>query len=135
VSRGATMFQNDLHKIRGDCVGELGEGDDIHPGPSWVVGEGIIRLDVVDEGISRQGQWHVVTPPSVVVGRGIQNNVHEGTNVRHHNRLDVEVGDDGVFVRRRVGHDLRGRGRRRSPHQGADGWPRHDDAWRQPSPQ
>jgi hypothetical protein len=34
VLRGATAFPNDLHKIRGDRVGELGENDDIHLGPT-----------------------------------------------------------------------------------------------------
>jgi hypothetical protein len=113
VSRGVAAFPNDLHKIRGDRV-EPGENDGIHLGPACVVGEGVIRLNMVSEGISRQGQQHVVTPPDVVVRHGIQNNVHKGTNVRHRSRLDVEVGDDGVIVQRRVGRELRGRGRRES---------------------
>jgi hypothetical protein len=81
VSRGAAAFPNDLHKIRGDHVGEPGENDGIHPSLAWVVGEGVVRLDVVEEGTSRQGQQHVVMPPGVVVERVIQNDVHEGTNV------------------------------------------------------
>jgi hypothetical protein len=82
VPRGAATFLNDLLKIRGDHVGELAEDDDIDPSLAGVVGEGIIRLDVVGESISRQ----------------CQNDVHEGRNVWHCNHLDVEVGDDGVFV-------------------------------------
>jgi hypothetical protein len=35
--------------------------------------------------------------------------------------LDVEVGDDGVDVRRRSGHGLRGRGRRESGDQLLEG--------------
>jgi hypothetical protein len=31
VLRGAAAFPNDLHKIRGDHVGEPGENDGIHP--------------------------------------------------------------------------------------------------------
>jgi hypothetical protein len=69
VPCGAATFPNNLHKIRGDCVGGLGESDDIHPGLAWVVREGVVRLDVVGEGISHQGQQHVVTPPGIVVGR------------------------------------------------------------------
>jgi hypothetical protein len=80
VSCGAAAFPNNLHKISGDCVVESGDNDDIHPGPACIVGEGIARLDVVIKGISRQGQQHVVTPPGVVVKRGIQNDVHEGTH-------------------------------------------------------
>jgi hypothetical protein len=125
VPRGAAAFPNNLHKIRGDRVGEPRENDNIHPSPAWVVGEGIIRLDVVGEGISRQGQQHVVTPPGIVVGRGVQNNVHEGTNIRHRSHLDVEVGDDGVFIQRRVGCGLCGQGRRGSQDQllGGDSLP------------
>jgi hypothetical protein len=111
VSHDAAAFPNSLHKIMGDRVGEPGQDDGINPDPAWVLGEGVVRLDVVGEGISRQGQQHVVTPPDVVVGRGIQNDVHEGTNIRHRSHLDVEVGDDGVFIRRRGGRGLRGRGR------------------------
>jgi hypothetical protein len=71
VSRGVAAFPNDLHRIRGDRVGEPGKDDDILPGPAWVVGEGIIRLDVVGEGISHQGQQHVLMPPGLVVGHGV----------------------------------------------------------------
>jgi hypothetical protein len=53
-------------------------------------------------------------PSGVVGGCGIHNDSHEGTNVRHHNCLDVKVGDDGVFIQQRVGHGLRGRGIRGS---------------------
>jgi hypothetical protein len=67
--------------------------------------------------MSHRGQQHVVMPPGVVVGRGVQNDVHEGTNVRHSSLLDVEVGDNGVFIRRRVGRELLGRGRRESQDQ------------------
>jgi hypothetical protein len=100
VSCGAAAFPNNLHKISGDCVVESGENDDIHPGPACIVGEGIARLDVVIKDISRQGQQHVVTPPGVVVERGIQNDVHEGTHVRHRNHLEVEVGDYDVELSR-----------------------------------
>jgi hypothetical protein len=47
------------------------EDDSIHPCPAWVVKEGVVGLDVVSEGVSRQGQHHVVTPPGVVGGCGI----------------------------------------------------------------
>jgi hypothetical protein len=100
VSCSAAAFPNNLHKISGDCVVELGENDDIHPGPACIVGEGIARLDVVIKGISHQGQQHVVTPPGVVVERDIQNDVHEGTHVWHRNHLDVEVGDYDVELSR-----------------------------------
>jgi hypothetical protein len=56
VSCGAAAFSNNLLKIRGDRVGELGEDDNIHHDPAWVVEEGVVKLDVVGEGISRQGQ-------------------------------------------------------------------------------
>jgi hypothetical protein len=52
VSHGVAAFPNDLHKIRGDHVGELDENDDTHPGLPWVVREDIVRLIMVGEGIS-----------------------------------------------------------------------------------
>jgi hypothetical protein len=104
VSCGVATFLNDLLKIIGDCVGKLAEDDRVYPVLAWVVGEDIIGLDVV--GVSLQGQHHVVMPSGVVGGHGVQNYVHEGMNIQHRSRLDVEVGDDGVFIRRRVGHGL-----------------------------
>jgi hypothetical protein len=50
-------------------------------------------------------------PLGVVVGRDVQNDVHEGTNVQHRDRLNVEVGDDDVFVRQGDDCGLHGRGR------------------------
>jgi hypothetical protein len=87
------------------------EDDSIHPCPAWVVREGIARLNVVGEGVSCQGQHHVVTPPGVVGGCGVQNDVDERTDIQNRSRLDVDVGDDGVFIRRRVGHGLLSWGR------------------------
>jgi hypothetical protein len=51
MSRGAATFLNDLQKIRGDHVGVPTKDDGIHPGPAWVIGESVVRLDVVGEGI------------------------------------------------------------------------------------
>jgi hypothetical protein len=95
---GVVAFLNNLLKIRGDHVGEPGEDDGIHLGLAWVVEEGIVRLNVVSEGISHQGQHHVVTPPGVVGRRGVQNNVHKGMDIRHRDRLGVKVDDNSVFV-------------------------------------
>jgi hypothetical protein len=89
VTCDAATFSNDLLKIKENHVGEPAEDDGIHFGPSWVIREGIVRLDVVDEGVSRQGQHNVITPLSIVGGRGVQNDVPEGTNIQHHSHLDV----------------------------------------------
>jgi hypothetical protein len=53
VSHSAVAFPNSLHKIMGDRVGEPGQDNDINPDPAWVLREGVVRLDVVGEGISR----------------------------------------------------------------------------------
>jgi hypothetical protein len=71
VLHGVATFPNDLLKIRGDRVGESTEDDGIHFGPSWVVREGIVGLDVVGEGVYHQGQHNVVMPPGIVWGCGV----------------------------------------------------------------
>jgi hypothetical protein len=54
VPRNAAMPSNDLLEILRDRVGEPVEDDIIHSSPCKFVGEGIVRLDVVGEGVSRK---------------------------------------------------------------------------------
>jgi hypothetical protein len=63
-----------------------------------ILGEGIIRLDVVGEGVLRQGHQHEITPEGIVQGRGVKDDGHQLANVWNHRSLDVEVGDDGCVV-------------------------------------
>lgn len=51
MSCGAATFPNDHLEIRRDRVGEPAEDDGVQPSLGWVVGEGVIRLDVVGEGV------------------------------------------------------------------------------------
>jgi hypothetical protein len=49
-----------------------------------------------------------------VVGGGVEEDVHQLTDVEHYGRMKVKSGDDYVFVGQRGGGDkLRGRGRGR----------------------
>jgi hypothetical protein len=49
-----------------------------------------------------------------VIGRGVEDDVHQLADVEHYSRLKVKFGDDRVFIGRRGdGDELRGRGRGR----------------------
>jgi hypothetical protein len=41
-----------------------------------ILGEGVIELDVVGKGVSRQGHQHEITPKGVVQGRGVKDDVY-----------------------------------------------------------
>jgi hypothetical protein len=40
-------FLKDLLEVRRDCVGEPAEDYSAHPGPAWIIGEDVVRLDMV----------------------------------------------------------------------------------------
>lgn len=82
MTRGVATFSNDLLTIRGDRVGEPTEDDSLHAVLARVVGEGVVGLNVVKEGISRQDQQHEIMPTSVVERRGVHNDIHQLANVR-----------------------------------------------------
>jgi hypothetical protein len=48
----AATLLNNILEIMGDRVGEPTEDDTVHSSPCRIIGEGIIELDVVDEGVS-----------------------------------------------------------------------------------
>jgi hypothetical protein len=66
VACGTATLPSNLLKIRGECVVEPAEDDDVHPGPCRIVGEGVVEEDVVGEGVSSQGHHHQVTPVGVI---------------------------------------------------------------------
>jgi hypothetical protein len=62
---------------------------------------------VVEEGVALEDHHHQVTPAGVVGGGGVEDDVHEGTDVEDGRCLEVKTGDDGLLIggrfRRRVG--------------------------------
>ena len=98
MSRGVATFLNNLLKIRRDRVGEQAKDDARQRGPGRVIGEGVVGLDVVGEGLSRQGQHHEIAPASVFGRRSFQNDVHQLANIRGFYGLDVETGNGSLLV-------------------------------------
>jgi hypothetical protein len=80
------MLPNDLLGYR---VGEPAEDDGAHSSPHRVIRESVTGLDVVGEGVSRQGHQHEITPKGLVRGCGVQDDVHQLANVRNRRSLDV----------------------------------------------
>jgi hypothetical protein len=62
---------------------------------------------VVEEGVALEDHHHQVTPAGVVGGGGVEDDVHEGTDVEDGRCLEVKTGDDGLLIggrgQRRVG--------------------------------
>lgn len=98
MSRGVATFLNNLLKIKRDCVGEQAKDDARQTGLGRVIGKGVVGLDVVDEGLSRQGQHHEITPASVFARRSFQNDIHQLANIRGFYGLVVETGNDSLLV-------------------------------------
>jgi hypothetical protein len=48
---------------------------------------------------------HEVTPAIIVGGGRVEDDVHQLADILDHGRLNVEAGDDSVFVGRRGGGD------------------------------
>jgi hypothetical protein len=70
---------------------------------------------VVEEGVALEDHHHHVTPAGVCGGAGVEDDVHEGTDVEDGRCLEVKTGDDGLLIGRRNRRRVRGT-RRRSWH-------------------
>jgi hypothetical protein len=97
-------LSNDLLKIGSDRVGEPVEDDNVHPGPRRIIGEGVVREDVVGEGVPCQGHQYQVTPDGIAGGRSVQHDVHQLANVWYRRCLNVEVGDKYRVVGGTINH-------------------------------
>jgi hypothetical protein len=75
---------------------------------------------VVEEGIALEDHHHQVTPAGVCGEAGVEDNVHEGTDVEDGRCLEVKTGDDGLLIGRCSRRCVRGT-RRRSRHKLASG--------------
>jgi hypothetical protein len=96
VARRAAVFPDHLVKLRRDRVADLVEDDAVHPYPPRIIGRSVVR-DVLDEGVALKSLLHEVTPAGVVCG-GVEDDVHQLTDIEDRSRLKVKAGDDGVFV-------------------------------------
>jgi hypothetical protein len=101
VARSGTMSPNHLMKLRGDSVADPVEDDAIHPAPARISGRNDVRVDVVEEGVVLEDHHHQVTPAGVGGGAGVEDDVHEGTNVEDGRCLEVKTGDDSLLIGRR----------------------------------
>jgi hypothetical protein len=94
-------------ELRGDRVADPVEDDVVHPVPARIGGRSDVRVDVVEEGVVLEDHHHQVTPAGVGGGAGVEDVVHEGTDVEDDRCLEVKTGDDGLLIggrgRRRVG--------------------------------
>jgi hypothetical protein len=120
VARSGTTFPNHLMELRGDRVADPIEDDAVHPAPARIGGRSDVRVDVVEEGIALEDHHHQVTPAGVGGGAGVEDDVHEGTDVEDGRCLEVKTGDDGLLIGRRSRRRVSGT-RRRSRHKLASG--------------
>jgi hypothetical protein len=106
VARSDTTFSNHLMELRGDRVADPVEDNAVHPAPARIGGRSDVRVDVVEEGVALEDHHHQVTPAAVCGGAGVEDDVHEGTDVEDDRCLEVKIDDDGLLIgrcsRRRV---------------------------------
>jgi hypothetical protein len=96
VARRATAFPDHLVKIRRDGVADPVEDDVVHPNPPRIIGWRVSR-NVLDKGVALESLLHEITSAGVV-GGGVEDDVHQLTDVEHCGRLKVKSDDDRVFV-------------------------------------
>jgi hypothetical protein len=88
VARRAAAFPDHLVKLRRDGIADPVEDDAVHSYPPRIIRRSIL-LDVLDEDVAFKSLPHEVTPAGVV-GGGVEDDVHQLTDIEDRSRLKGE---------------------------------------------
>ena len=87
------MLVDDVQKVGGDGVEDLGDDHAVHAGPRWIGEAGGVTEDVVLQREAAEDEEDVAAPPGVVGGLEVQNDRNQVLDVLDSGSLAVQVSD------------------------------------------
>jgi len=95
---GGSTVDHHLGKVGGDRAGNPGLDKAVHACPVREVGRGEVDEDVVLQQVLADDEEDLITPPGVVPGVDVEEDVDEAPDVLHADGLSVQIDEGGGFM-------------------------------------